>query len=453
MSCAVRVRGLWARRWACDGSIARFSDMARSAITGMGLIAVAVAAAVGGLPQHAGAATITAANCTLANVRDAVADASDGDVVVVPAGTCTWSSTLTITKSITLKGAGIDRTVIIDEVPRSRIDKSLIKLGTSAGERSRLTGFTLRRGVVNTQMNYSGTVIVYGSSKSWRLDHVKFSQLAATAIRVYGATYGVIDHNVFNLRGAQAIVVQHDTWGGSSFGDGSWADSAYLGSEKAVFIEDNVFNQSATIGEIDCIGGGRYVLRHNTMNNSMAGNHGTDSSHRLRSCRSMEIYENAFTKVSPKWYTGVFIRGGTGVIFGNTFIGYNAGITLRNYRSLQSFSPWGKCDGSSPYDGNTDDGYPCLDQPGRGRGARLSGSLPTPSDWPEQQAEPIYAWDNVLVAGLLPVIGSNTPDSVKSGRDFFQSPKPNYTPFQYPHPLVNGTSSTVLEAPSNLTVK
>src|SRR5436305_659322 len=38
--------------------------------------------------------------------------------------------------------------------------------------------------------------------------------------------------------------------------------------------------------------------------------------------------------------------------------------------------------------------------------------------------------------------------SIKSGRDYFnRTPKPGYTPFVYPHPLVNGVSSTPTPTP------
>ena len=54
------------------------------------------------------AATITATSCSAANVQSAINSANNGDVVTIPGGTCTWSSTVTIpsTKGITLSGGG-----------------------------------------------------------------------------------------------------------------------------------------------------------------------------------------------------------------------------------------------------------------------------------------------------------------------------------------------------------
>src|SRR5574341_310893 len=43
------------------------------------------------------AATIAAASCSRTDVNAAISNASDGDTVLVPAGTCTWDQRITIT--------------------------------------------------------------------------------------------------------------------------------------------------------------------------------------------------------------------------------------------------------------------------------------------------------------------------------------------------------------------
>src|SRR4051794_14717151 len=65
---------------------------------------------VGTAPARA--ATITAASPSYTDVKTAVTNAAAGDTVVVPAGAATWGSTLALSKGLTLKGAGIDQTVI-----------------------------------------------------------------------------------------------------------------------------------------------------------------------------------------------------------------------------------------------------------------------------------------------------------------------------------------------------
>src|SRR5437899_11547613 len=73
----------------------------------------------------AGAAVIKAASPLLSDVSTAIALASDGDTVIVPAGTASWTTGLVITKGITLQGqtttdsvsgTANDQTIILDDV-------------------------------------------------------------------------------------------------------------------------------------------------------------------------------------------------------------------------------------------------------------------------------------------------------------------------------------------------
>ena len=58
------------------------------------------------------ASTFTAASCSRSDVGAAVSKASYGDTVIVPPGACNWSSNLTITRGMTLVGAGSSQTII-----------------------------------------------------------------------------------------------------------------------------------------------------------------------------------------------------------------------------------------------------------------------------------------------------------------------------------------------------
>ena len=58
------------------------------------------------IAQPAGAATITAASPSFADVSAAVATAANGDTVQIPAETATWAIPLSVTKNITIIGAG-----------------------------------------------------------------------------------------------------------------------------------------------------------------------------------------------------------------------------------------------------------------------------------------------------------------------------------------------------------
>src|SRR4029077_2112079 len=105
-------------------------------------------------------AIINAASASIADVTNAVNRAVDGDTVVVPAGTATWTSTLNLGKGITLRGqttvvgAGTasptvtDGTVILDNVAIVNGAAPLIQINanTTGNQVFRITGFTFRNG-------------------------------------------------------------------------------------------------------------------------------------------------------------------------------------------------------------------------------------------------------------------------------------------------------------------
>ncbi|RJR18175.1 MAG: hypothetical protein C4582_11990 [Desulfobacteraceae bacterium] len=80
------------------------------------------------------------------------------------------------------------------------------------------------------------------------------------------------------------------------------------------------------------------------------------------------------------------------------------------------------------------EGYPCLDQVGRGQG---------------QSAEPIYIWGN---SGNDAVVlfgdgAAGLENYIVEQRDYIRGVMPGYVPYEYPHPL---TKTTTLTPPGNL---
>src|SRR5262245_41205359 len=68
------------------------------------------------------AATITATSCNNTSaqphVQNAVTSAVNGDTIVLPAGTCSWSVNITTSKRLKFQGNGIGSTIITDDVPK-----------------------------------------------------------------------------------------------------------------------------------------------------------------------------------------------------------------------------------------------------------------------------------------------------------------------------------------------
>ena len=95
------------------------------------------------------AATRNAASCSRTDVGNAVNSAADGDTIVIPAGTCTWTTSLAITnKILTLQGAGPNSTVIVDGVSKATYPNipEVLVWQTKPGGISRITGIGFEGG-------------------------------------------------------------------------------------------------------------------------------------------------------------------------------------------------------------------------------------------------------------------------------------------------------------------
>lgn len=388
------------------------------------------------------AATITATTCSRNDVETALNSAANGDTVLIPPGTCTWTTNLTIdNKYLTLQGAGAGLTIIRDGVGKDNypnIPQALI-WHTLDGGLSRLTGITFQGGTITDGYN-KGTVAIGGATHQFRVDHCRFIPTQTAGLFVHGDIWGVIDHNVFDLSAAHgyAIYVM-----GGTYGDAAWAEGSTLGTVRNVFVEDNVFTQNQSHGfhyyGVDGWNGSRVVYRYNQFNALTLGNHGTESSGRLRSQRQFEIYNNTWTwnMMGNSFPSMIGVRGGTGVIYNNSATISNGTvghfIDFHYLRALISFSPWGQC--PSIWDLSADR---CLDQTGVGQGNRLTGDTATPAGWPNQMNDPAYVWNNLINGGVSNAV-SNVPTVVRENRDFYHQVKPGYTPYTYPHPLVSGS--------------
>ena len=333
---------------------------------------LAIACAV---PLHA--STITSPSCSESDVASAIALAANGDTVVIPSCPLgvTWTSALSITKGITLIGQGAGNTVITDSTTKGDSNcqgvTPLIRVNLSSNVFVRISGLTINGlPAVNNCGESAQHISISGSTHQFRVDHITFN-LGVTGVNPVDDSWGVIDHNTFNDAADKfPVLVQHNSWQGvGNFGDNSWAQPDTLGQARAVFIEDNTFNYPSTIfptGCFDTEAGGRLVFRYNT-GCPFVGMHGLESSGRLRSGRQYEIYNNTFTaqvNSLQNMYTGVFLRGGTGMIFNNSFNDipgspYLTLVQVNNYRdSNNAWAPWGRnydgtgCDGRSDFDTN-----------------------------------------------------------------------------------------------------
>ena len=284
---------------------------------------VAAGASVLGLSRDASAATIAAASCSYSAVSAAVSAAAQGDTVTVPAGSCTWSSTLSIRKGISLVGAGIGSTVI------TKGTGTIIHYqpaDASANALIRISGFTFDfAGSGGTGINVtSGNTLALQTKL--RIDHNRFQNIALGSTQdhyiVFASMRGVVDSNQFGRvfypfraptspipDGGKAIWNNHE---GVVFGK----------ADNNIVFEDNVFEQITDPGGtivMDCQEGGRYAFRYNTINLSQSGQpmldmHGNQGSS-FYGCMGGELYGN---KVVGGGGTFLDQRGGRVFVFNNS---------------------------------------------------------------------------------------------------------------------------------------
>ncbi len=404
------------------------------------------------------AATWTAASCNSGDVQKAMNSAGTGDTVVIPAGTCTWTSTISWTPpaNVILQGqttcsgnipsSCADNTVIIDNVSHSPNDNPMLSITTGSSNQSfRMTGITFKSNG-SSSASYNGSIIIYGNSTLVRIDQTHLAiTIDGKQMSIKGCVYGVMDHSIVDLSAGtpnNGIFLDQGSCGGDSLGvgNGQWNTATTLGSASFFYFENDTFNGgtntsgngSTTAPFVDdCSGGGRFVFRFNTINGATVQGHATGHSNNPpdRSCRAFEVYQNTFgstsvTSAKDPAFGAFYNTGGTGVWWGNNFTGYYLNVVNGNidrtsnstYTQTGTPGGWGYCSstpiggvpGPSNWDGNLSgqNGYPCLDQIGRGVGDLLQGSFPNVCDasstdckngiysgrWPNQTLEPVYEW-------------------------------------------------------------
>jgi len=372
---------------------------------------------------------------TQAKINQIVATGEDGWTLIIgsPGGIYSWSGSLSIPRgvSLTVQGAGTFAPDTRPTINFTHSQSSGISINAMNGKVIRLTNLKLAdSGAPLAAVQVSG----WSDRPSWRIDHVRFDNVADRAIIVGSpgsnaggiGPYGLVDNCWFESTGGayRGLYLY--------FGDDSrsWTTAHSFGTDRAIVVEDSVFNRTGTtvpgIPAIDsAYGGVRWVLRHSTLNNWLAVLHGSDSA--PTSTLQFEFNHNT-VRVSQAVDYALYIRGGTGVATGNN-IGITGSPDNAGYNSAFKMVRDGPC-GS---------GYPCFQQVGRGVVNGAEGSVPA------------YFWINTYTPGNAAngALWSSESTNIQLNRDFFLTAKPGYTELAYPHPL-RSESSTVPAPPTNL---
>lgn len=304
--------------------------------------------------------TRTAASSALSDVQTTVNASANGDTVQIPCSpaTSTWSGTLTVNANITITGmgatpntgpstfgAGSNCLTIIHSTP------TLFQLNPVYNSTPSLNLTTVQNITFQPGAGAYNVIKAYCTATSSGQPNVRFDNLQfgnATAQYQYGLgsntgefliiennCFGVADHNTTQT-GNQTVLVGINNsayLGVGAFGDNSWAQPDTFGTANEFYVENNLWNtvQWPIIENEDFAteGGGRAVVRfnHGFIQGGFffaGSSHGLDTSGRPRSNRTVEIYGNDLTCVNGSGGIGNYcydlfsIRGGTGLIFGNT---------------------------------------------------------------------------------------------------------------------------------------
>ena len=298
------------------------------------------------LAISANAQTVAANSCSQTDVQTAVNNVARGGTVTVPAGNCSWSGTITLSKGVTLTGTGVGNTTITDSGTIFSITPDSTAIAN--GENIKITGFTFdgastAQTLINIQgaSGISGTkpyrYVIIGDNKFQNTNPSTASGQVGAVIQSSangnGQLRGVIYHNTFDRCNIiMRIFSNNDTreWSNTAFNQFSY------GSNDNLYFEDNTIMYSSSYtgdnpGWIEIGQGGRLVGRYNTWNLANATTpqeiwdiHGFQNwSGTVNSGQTgsmvVEYYGNTLTNMGT--YRWIDHRGTWGLFFDNVLTG------------------------------------------------------------------------------------------------------------------------------------
>jgi hypothetical protein len=275
-----------------------------------------------------------ALSCSQTDVQSAVNNASRGNIVVVPAGNCTWTSTLTITKGITLRGAGISQTKITGQIILVTIFPDNPAL--SNHETFKVEGFTFNgNNSTSAQMSWQGLITVSGGTTTDYINLIiisnKLQNTFGTGVYLGGTIYGVVASNQFDLIEMPIRSFGRDEQSWAAF----YSTLAYGGSDN-IYFENNTIGfsspYSGSPGWLESGQGGRIVVRYNLWNDANTTGSEYWDIHGLQTPNSTggncqqystmiaEYYGNLRVNTQSA-YRAMYLRGGWLMQFNNVITG------------------------------------------------------------------------------------------------------------------------------------
>ena len=346
---------------------------------------------------------VTAATCEnkdgQQDVQTAIDMVASIGTVHIPAGTCTWTTSVHLKKQVSFQGAGKGVTTIVNKNGNYTFTNNC-NWKNSCGWAALLfvaydgaytgpvevTGITFKLPTVSSNSGYLIFVTGNGIAK-FRIHDIDCSYQnttdANTGIRCVGdfsddagKSYhsGLVDHVTCSMPDAGGICFNSRT--AVNAGSQMWTHPFELGTNKSTYFENNTctFTTGTGDGCWDMYDAASYVARYNTVIRGETGNHGVDSS--FYSQFLVEQYRNTFTNAGVHLgFMGNPMRGTLNIMFENKATGlYDHGTIVQIYRSdpaqVANGNTGSPCVNETAYDGNLGTvgegnlGYPCKGQVG-----------------------------------------------------------------------------------------
>lgn len=393
---------------------------------------------------EAHAAIVTAASCSQADVNNAVGASSNGDTVMIPNGSCSWTSGLSTTKQIVIRaqnytptqGGTMTRSVTIT----NNSSTPLFSLTSGNSYHVQLSGIRFNEGsgsANHVRMSGTGTKPPLLNDCSFE---VKQRNGTSTDVAVVSWTsLGGVEWNSYynGLSAGAADGVGPDGTSRVVNSPRNWATASTMGTADIgglvnTYLEDSTAVNVGAFPDVDRWG--RAVIRYNTFDGMINGQtHGFSSG--SYQGRHVEVYNNTFSVTNPnrnhigRYY---WIRAGT-FIFTENVVNNSIPQEYGNVSQVIIGDTQGL--------GN----YPVLRQPGWGHNGTTDVS------------DPIYIWNQTGTRAYSFGFQGGWDANVVAGRDLFvnNGAKPGYAKFTYPHPLRTGGGGggdTVPPPPTNLHV-
>ncbi len=269
--------------------------------------------------------------------------AQDGDIITLPSGTFIWLIGVTITKGITLQGAGRDNTsitgnntLIVIAPSQAAIDnEKMIRVEGITFDGNNIAPNLIQVLGAGASSTTPFKKLAFGNNRLRNAGPVTSS---AGAVITIGQVRGVIFNNIFDRCNVILKIMGNDDL--TEWSNGHFPQS--YGTADNLFFENNTIQFSSTYGNGDAgwteVGqGARLVMRYNRWNMANAAQseywdvHGFQNwpGNGQTGTMVVEYYGNTlFNCTGYRWLTH---RGTQGLFFNNSFSGSNASFEVNQY--------------------------------------------------------------------------------------------------------------------------